>query len=423
MQINRYHVNSDFALSKPRILNGFRVISFAEKLLSPRGGFFLFVMAILIYYFFVPLSAYYIFDIENEYFLQLSFLTLIAVSSMILGCALPLFDGRYKMLATRGRFDPVLYSKIILVLFVLFIFTSALTAPTIPILSALQGADTQSLALERGQFFKTRIGLMSLLIYGHSIFVNILMPYCIVHLLEAKSKLRYLSILIFFLYSLLFLVKALFLFLLLPYLAYVASTGRLRASKLWMYGLAAATLLIALIELASQSSIAPSSRGAASFLSAQYSPATSLDYFLWRAFSVPVFSAADTLAVHSKWFGGDPLLGSTSSVVSAVFGLERINLERSVFEYQFGGWNEIANTNALYVSDAFANFGIIGVVTFSIIVGIFARSFIASKDIGYKCLWTTFFLQVFSGGLIAVILSNGFLYIFVHALTFGVGRR
>ena len=153
-------------------------------------------------------------------------------------------------------------------------------------------------------------------------------------------------------------------------------------------------------------------------MSAVYQPISPLDYFVWRAFAVPIYTAADTLIVHEQKYKGELLMGSTSSFLSSVFGLQRVNLERYVFEYQFGGWNETANSNAVFIVDAYANFGLLGVIFFSLFVGQLFRWFRISPDIGFKSLWPLFAFILFNASLIGTLFSNGFLYMVLHALFF-----
>ena len=110
------------------------------------------------------------------------------------------------------------------------------------------------------------------------------------------------------------------------------------------------------------------------------------------------------------------LLGATSSLLSAVFGLERINLERFVFEHQFGGWNDTANANAVYIVDAYANFGYVGVVIFGLFIGQIFRWFRLSSDGAFKSLWVIFAFTLFNASLIGMLFSNGFLYMIFHTL-------
>ncbi|UUZ47355.1 hypothetical protein LP420_28965 [Massilia sp. B-10] len=112
---------------------------------------------------------------------------------------------------------------------------------------------------------------------------------------------------------------------------------------------------------------------------------------------MPIFTAVDTLTVHATQFGGAPLLGATSGLLAALTGQERINLERYVFEYQFGGWNDFANSNVVFVLDVFVNFGWVGVFVIGAMVGLSLRMFKLSPDPAFQALAPLYaFLLVFS---------------------------
>jgi hypothetical protein len=160
----------------------------------------------------------------------------------------------------------------------------------------------------------------------------------------------------------------------------------------------------------------PGDPASGDYLSAVYTPTGPMEYFAWRAGAVPIFTATDTLVVHEQVFGGEPLMGATSSLLAAAFGLTRVNLERHVFEHQFGSWNEIANANAFFAVDAYANFGYVGVFLFALVAGQMFRWFRLSQDVAFKSLWPIFALSLYNASMIGLFFSNGFLYMAMHAL-------
>ena len=152
------------------------------------------------------------------------------------------------------------------------------------------------------------------------------------------------------------------------------------------------------------------------YFSSKYVPVSTLDFFTWRIIAVPVFTAVDTLIVFSERFQEHYFMGATGLFLASVLGLERINMERLVFEYEFGSWNEIANANSVFFIDAFVNFGWFGVIFISIFVGQIFRLLFLSKDIAFKSLWLLLSLKLFSGSFLGLLFSNGFIYIIFHVL-------
>jgi hypothetical protein len=328
-------------------------------------------------------------------------------------------DLQFKPTSFRFKININWFHFIVWTFFLIFVAVTFVTAPSIPIISSLQGASAGELSQERGDFLKGRVGVEIILLYMSTIFTNTLVPYSIILMYLKKYKYRHLFASLFFIFCISFLVKALFLNLILPLLVYFAISNKLNKKIIFVGGLGSILLLIfsTLLSLGE----GHDSGGAdpisfVEYMSTDYIPASSLDYFAWRAFAVPVYTASDTLLVHEQQFRDQPLLGATSSFLSALFGLERINLERYVFEHQFGSWNEIANANAVFIVDAYANFGYFGVIIFGLIVGQIFRWFRFSTDVGFQSLWSLFAFALFNASLIGMLLSNGFLYMLFHCL-------
>ena len=184
-----------------------------------------------------------------------------------------------------------------------------------------------------------------------------------------------------------------------------------------------ALLLVGIVLSLGGDSAAGQQPNSTDFMSSLYVPGDAVQFFVWRVFAVPIFTATDTIVVHADQFGARPLLGATSTLLSALFGMERINLERFVFEHQFGGWNELANSNAVFITDAYVNFGYVGVLVFAFIVGQIFRWFKISRDLPFRSLWPLFAFTAFSSSLIATLLSGGFLAMLLFTAFMRVGQR
>lgn len=359
--------------------------------------------------------------LPNPYFVQLAQLSVAACLLIAVGYLVPFFDGRFGKAAPRIAVSARSFHVVVWGTFVIFLVITFTTAPSIPILSALKGASGADLSLERGAFLKARVGLESVLIYVSTVFVAALLPYSLALLFIRKSRLRFVLLLLFLAYSLSFLQKALFLNVVLP-LLYLAARNRNASTKRILSVVFGSGLLLYAVTLlafgpAEDISLEPGGGvvTGGDFFGASFLPGNALEHLLWRATAVPLFSASDTLLVHQEQFGGRPLWGATSSFFAGALGLERIPMERLVSEHEWG-WNDIANSNALYVTEAFVNFDWIGVVVFSLFVGQSLRWFRRSRDEAFKSLWTIYVLAVFTSGLIGTLLSNGYLLMFAMAL-------
>lgn len=400
------------------------------KLFSPRFGFFLFVCAVGFTYGILPFYLYSCGG-ASEYFLKLSLLTAVSILGLFSGYMLPVLDGQFVSGAPRIFLSSDLFNFIVWGFFFIFAFYTFYTAPSIPLLSAIQGASADDLSQQRGDFFKGRSGFEAALLYLSTIFTTVLIPYSLVLMFLKRSALRYPFLLVAFVFCISFLQKSLFLNVFMPVMVCFALSGRLSFKALVLCMTLAVLLLLAAVFI----SLGGGDGGAgfaestplAEYFSATYLPIGGGDYFIWRAFAVPLFTATDTLQVHTEIFNGEYLMGATSLLLSLLTGAERINIERYVFQHQFGSWNEIANANAVFITDAFVNFGWLGVILFSMVIGQVFRWFRLSKDIAFKSLWPVFAFTLFSASLIGMLISNGFVYMLLHALlirvNLGVGNR
>jgi hypothetical protein len=389
------------------------------RLINSRSAMPLFVAAIFTAYAAMP-GLIYNFVLPDEYFSALSGLALVSCLAMCVGYWLPIFDSRFASKAPRININANWFHGVVWIGFLLFLAVTFATAENIPIISAIQGASLNELNVQRGNFLKARTGFEIVLPYLGFIFVSALLPYSLVHLFIEKSRLRYLLVAIFLAFSVSFLVKSLFLNIAFPLLYYFAQQRKVTIVRLIVvaglgFGLLYVVSVLALGDTAPASAEVVEGQGLADFFKTTYQPAGSVDFLIWRSIAIPIITAADALRVISERLHDEPLWGATSSFLSAVFSLEPVPLEKFVYEHQFG-WNELANANSVYITEAFANFRWTGVVLFSAFVGQSLRWFRKSGDVAFQALWMNYCFGLFNAGLIGMLLSNGFSLVFFLAL-------
>ena len=392
-------------------------------LFSTRNALTIFCIALFIVYALTPLLLWATTPVDDT-FAQLALLTLCSIGAMLIGSQIPLFDSRFRQNETRLYIPSIFFHLPIWSIFIIFVIVTLTTAPSIPIIDAILGTPPDELSQRRGDFLKTRTGPEAALIYISTIFSSALIPYSIVLLFLNNSRYRYASLLFFLAFSVSFLQKVLFLNAILPLITYFALAHKISKKMVFTTAFAATGLVILLtLATTSNSNDYSSQTSLPIYFTSTYLPTSSLDYLIWRAVAVPTFTATDTLTVFNSLFNETYLLGSTSSLLSTIFGLERVNLERHVFEHQFGSWNEVANANAVFITDAYANFGATGIIIYSLIAGQAFRWFRLSKDIAFKSLWPVFAFILFSASLIGAIFSNGFLLVFFIGIFLKIGRN
>jgi hypothetical protein len=306
------------------------------------------------------------------------------------------------------------------------------TAPSIPIVSALGGGAVEDLDRERGEFLKSRTGLEVALLYLSTLFTSALLPYSLAHLYIARSRWRHIATFIFLAFAVSFLVKALFVTVAAPLVYVLLQTRRGGSAKVVALVCAALVLLFGITRLAfgdseqfednrtavEQTSAAPD--GDDHFFSTKYRPVSTADFLVWRTLAIPMLTAADTLLVFDQEFRNEPLAGATSSLLAALLGMERVPLEQIVYAHQFG-WNDLANANAFYVTDIYANFGWPGLIVSSLLVGQALRWFSKSADEALRGQWLLFTYMLFAGSIFGVLLSNGYMLILLLLLFAQVG--
>jgi len=377
----------------------------------------LFILALFSVYAVLPIFAHYLL-LPNQYFVDLAQLSAIACVAICLGYFLPLVDHRFREGAPRIAIDSQAFHVVVWGTFLVFLLITFATADAVPIFSALKGGATVELDEQRGEFLKGRVGVEAALSYLSTFYVSALLPYSLAKLFIERSRFRYLLLMLFLAFSMSFLVKSLFIYVLVPlfYLAVRQKRSILLPLSIVIGSLVLLYLMTLLAVQFDADTVAPSG---GDFFDATYASSVSsgpIEFLLWRSIAVPMFTASDTLLVFKEQLDGQLLWGATSSFLAWIFSLERVNLERLVFAQQFGGWNDLANSNSVYFTEAFANFGWGGVVLFSLFIGQSLRWFRKSRDEAFKALWIIYCFALFSGGLIPLLLSNGYFWMFVLAL-------
>jgi len=349
-------------------------------------------------------------------FLEVSLMAVVAAAMMGAGYLLPpVARGRFRRLFVPANlFHVVTWSG-----FVLFFLYSFATADAIPLVSVFRGADAVELSQQRGDLFKMRTGGEVVLLYLSALFIRALLPLSLVKLFVERSHWRYCLAGLFFVFTVMSLHKAMFINVLFPLFYYFTCHSSKPRRAILAITSSVLALLFLLTVLASGRQVSFDGHRVddswSDFFSAQYVSLSAAELLIWRAAAVPVFTATDSLVVFKQEFGGKPLMGATSTVLAAATRQERVLFEKMVFAHQWG-WNDIANSNAVFFIEGFVNFGWLGVGGFSFVVGRILRWMRTSPEPAIHALWPVFCFGLFSGGLIGMLLSNGYLIIALAAL-------
>ncbi len=366
-----------------------------------------YVLLFIIPYSIVPLIFAY--SIFPEYVVTLTLITLLSIFAYLAGLnfGFGIHINTPKLLL---NFDLVIYS--VFLIFIILISIIMITSNGIPIIAAINGVAAEDLSILREDFLKARSGWEASLNYLISLINGAILPFLISVSFFIKHKNRYAFALLFLLYCISFLEKAYFLKLAIPlFFIYFFQVKNKFGFVLKGLGIIVFLLFIMFALTATQED-RTNDEG---FFSIYYLPTGTLDSLLWRSLVVPIVTALDGIRVFITDFGGNYLMGNTSSFFAFISGSERINFERVLYQSQFGG-SETGNANQVYIVEAFINFGFWGVFIFSFLVGKFVRLAINSKNTTFISIMPLFLYNLFNTGLIGTLLSNGFLVLFIFVL-------
>jgi oligosaccharide repeat unit polymerase len=276
--------------------------------------------------------------------------------------------------------------------FLTFCATTILSAASIPLLQALHGASPEAIAVAREEFLKARTGWAAILPYVNGLLTATILPYCMCIALLHKYRYRWWIVASFFLYSMVFVEKAFFLRIVLPLMAVVVVSGTKRVRLTWLLAAAIGLLLLNIVISGFAESTGSTVGG----------------FLIFRAFAVPVSTVTDSLDYWWKNYHGQSFLGATNLLLSSLFGLKRIQFERDVFEYEWGASTTgTGSSNAAYFVEAYVNFGLPGVIVFSLMLGALISYIGRSKDVALRCILPLVLYSVFLGGLMSLFFGNG----------------
>jgi hypothetical protein len=372
-------------------------------------------VAIGITYVVLPLMVFAL-GVEHEYFLQLAEVSALGAACIWVGFRLPFVDRLVVDDAEKRGVDLDAFQALVWGAFVLFVVLVVATAERIPFVAALQGAEPETVAMLRERFLKAREGWQASFVYVNALLAGTIVPYALALMLVRRHRWRWVALGFFTVFCLSFVEKVFFLKAAVPVLYLVAQRvvpSRLKPRTV----LVAAIVLLGVGTVAAGSGTLRDDVGDAEFFTTGFAAQGPLSFVAWRAVAIPVLTAADALRVFQDEHGGRYLLGASSSMLAGLLGVERVNVERQVFAAQFGeAETGTGSANSVYVTEAFVNFGWLGVVLFSMAVGLILRIFAASQDEALRSLWMLFAFGVFVSTLTGTLLSNGFLFVIALSL-------
>lgn len=384
-----------------------------KNIFVPSNTINILIFILFIIYTLAPI-IFYIMGKSDNYLIELSFMSFIAVVSIKFG------DILFKIIKPKSKnlsiqiylIKDKVFAFLNLFIFIFILLLLIIRSDAVPLISALKGYDAEALSLVRGSFMKPSDPFSYFLIYLFSIQISSLVPYSLTYLYESKSSFRNVMFFIGLSASLCTLVKGMFFNILVPFF----SLKIILSNNIYYfirYFITALAILIFMVSIAGFNK-ADSGQNVDmdTYISVGYPSTNAMDFMLWRIAVIPVLASRDTLEVHNLYYSGNNLMGVTSGLGSKMLGENKIDIEREVFGYQYGGMNDIGNTNSVFFIDAYINFGYIGIIIYGIIAAILLRILIDCNIKSAISMAPLFAIFLFSSSLVGILISNGFLFLF-----------
>jgi hypothetical protein len=311
-------------------------------------------------------------------------------------------------------------SNFLFLLYSIYIAYVVITAPKIPLFLSLQGANSSEISYYRELFFKARIGVDAILVYLNAIFTVALLPFLIASLYILNYKFRHFYLVFFVFTLLLSMEKSLIIRALLPLFVLILNgfvTDKYITFNRILVSLFVGLFLISFLALGNFASdeaqllteLAELDPNTAKYFIVS-NPDSVGQFMFNRIFWIPYITAIDWLEFFNVVLDRKFVLGSSSSLLSGLFGMERINLERLVFEFEWGQ-NEsgTGSSNAVYFIDIFLNFGWIGVLLSNATLAYVVRFFEMSGNNAAKSSFFVYAYFICTSTLLGVLFSSGLL--------------
>lgn len=317
------------------------------------------------------------------------------------------------------------FSNTIIILYFSIILYACLTVSQVALFAAIRGTNITDLSVLREEFLRTRAGWEHILLYIYTICISALMPLIITTMFAIKARWRF-ALLILFVFSLLLtLEKGRALVAMLPLIVlFINKGGRKQAYK-------AITLLfltIVVVSVIARGGLVSSDTvdtGTATSTPYEYNlfkdETGQFYYIVNRVIYIPYITAIDWLRYKEDVLNGDGVSGQSIGIIAWLQGQEKINLEREIFAYQWGqNETETGSSNTVFYIDAYLNFGMFGVILYSMLLAFFIRvCTLLGDEALIACLSISAYYVVFQG-LSAVLFSGGLGFLFTIALFFKI---
>lgn len=149
-----------------------------------------------------------------------------------------------------------------------------------------------------------------------------------------------------------------------------------------------------------------------------FSGESQIEYLINRIIYIPYVTAHEWLRYQDEKLGGGYTYGSSISAIALLTGRPKLNLEREVFNFQWGQNDTgTGSANTAYFIDAFLNIGIFGCLLYTFVTACIIRMATLSKlRVMEACIFVPTLFLLFNS-LTAMIFSGGLFLMIIFSLT------
>jgi hypothetical protein len=339
----------------------------------------------------------------------------------------------------------------VVALYFLFTVYVAYTAPAVPLFDAVRQEGIDVLALGRETFLRARTGWESGLNYAYAMFRSFLMPFAVCMLYHKRLRMRHVVLIAFLVSLMLTLEKSVAIFALLPVFYLFAQRQNYRGAAMIVVltllsmgttaylargGVSSVPVVVMTsdgkIQSATESNLDPHNlpknakiiqdpRQSMAYLPKQYNIFTGdsqIEYILNRIFYIPYITAHEWIRYQDERLNGGHTYGRSISLIAYIMGEPKINLEREVFNFQWGQNNTGTGTaNSAYFIDAVLNIGVLGCFLYTFVTACIIRMATLSRlRVMEACIFVPTLFLLFNS-LTAMIFSGGLFLMIIFSLT------
>lgn len=372
--------------------------------------------------YYLPQSILGFFEYETDYVLKFLIITLVSCGSYIFFYKYIYRTKQIHKIVNRSSRWLIDVSKVTYFVFGFYfvlVAYSATTAEQIALFEVFKGVGITDLAKSREMFLRTREGWEVIIQYVNAVFIMALIPYCIASLFYIRHKFRFHFLTFFLLCLALTLEKSVAVMAFIPIIVLNVNSTTGKNSFHWILVLVlfiSATSFLARGGLQGEANLNSGSESAASMPESYQLVKCDgqICYLMNRIAWIPYATAIDWLKYQDVELNGGYALGQSIGLIAAAVGVQKTNLEREVFAFQWGqNETETGSSNTVYFIDAFVNFSWLGVILYAAIVALIVKILAVSDNVPIKCTAyvSLFYLGVnslppmlFSGGLIVIVI-------------------